>query len=419
MPLPTCAVLSVGDELVLGQTIDTNSAWLSEQLSAVGIESAAHATVGDDQAAVVETLQFLAKRHSAVIISGGLGPTEDDLTRQALAELLQSPLELRADWLGQLRTFFEARGRPMPERNAVQAMIPAGAELIWNDAGTAAGVAATWEGCRLFAVPGVPKEMKKMVREKVLPRLAELAGGRAVISTMLNTFGLGESDIAERLGELMARGRNPSIGTTVSRGIVSVRVNSRGESLADAQEMLLASVTEVRDRLGTLIFSENDRSLPEAVAPTLITEGLTVTTAESCTGGLIATMLTDVPGSSGYFKQGFVTYSNEAKTAMLGVPAELLAKHGAVSEPVVRAMAEGARQRTGADVALAVSGIAGPSGETENKPVGTVHVALSDVQGVWARRYVFPGDRPMVRDRTAKTALALLRYRLLGETPPF
>lgn len=420
-------ILSIGDELVLGQTVDTNSAWLSRELAAVGCDIAAHATVADNQRAIEEAVRAAASRCDVLLISGGLGPTEDDLTRQALAEVLKEPLELNQGWVTHLEDYFRQRGRRMPAANRIQAMIPRGATMIENTAGTAPGIDARYttgdlkRSCRIFVMPGVPKEMKIMFARDVLPHIRTSAGGAAILSRTLHTFGLGESAVAEKLGELMRRDRNPSVGTTVSGGIVSLRINARFASVVHASEELARTEAECRSALGNLVFGHDEQTLQEAVLQLLAqaTPAPTVTTAESCTGGLLAKMLTDVAGSSRFFQRGWVTYSNESKQELLGVDPELIRGHGAVSEPVARAMAAGARERAGADYALAISGIAGPDGGTPAKPVGTVCIALADEAGSDARTFNFPGDREWVRDRSAKMALGLLRYRLLGVRAPF
>ena len=281
---------------------------------------------------------------------------------------------------------------------------------------------------RIFVMPGVPKEMKAMFLRDVLPHIREQAGGAVILSRTLHTFGLGESAIAELLGDLMRRDKNPSVGTTVARGVVSLRVNARFPSREKALQELNQMADACRAALGDLIYGEDEQSLQQVVAELLIqrnteaakqNKSFTVTTAESCTGGLLAAMLTDTSGSSAYFRQGFVTYANEAKRELLAVPQEMLEQHGAVSEQVVTSMATGARQRTGAQVALAISGIAGPTGGTPEKPVGTVWIALASEAGIAARRFLFAGDREMIRDRSAKMALTMLRFHLLNKPMPF
>ncbi len=419
-------ILSIGDELVLGQTVDTNSAWISQQLASVGCDIAAHLTVSDDQSAVEQAMLESVGRCDFLIISGGIGPTEDDLTRQALAVVMNEPLELNDTWLKRLEGFFAARGRPMPAINRIQAMIPRGARMIDNSAGTAAGIDATYQSgdlknnCRIFVMPGVPKEMKIMFAREVLPHIRAAGAGACIVSRTLHTYGLGESTIAEKLGDLMRRGRNPSVGTTVSEGQVSIRVNSRSPSEPQACEQLEQTVAACRAALGTLIFGQDDQTLAQVVSDHLsnLPGPPQLAVAESATGGLLAAMLTDPPAST-FFSRGWVVYSPQSKTDLLGIPREFIEKHGIVSEPVALAMAASAREGAKADLALSITGIAGPDGGTPETPVGTTCIGLSYAQGSRARTFKFPGDREMVRDRAAKMALTLLRFHLLGESPPF
>jgi nicotinamide-nucleotide amidase len=430
-------ILSVGDELILGQTVDTNSAWMSQQLAAVGVPVAAHLTVPDDQRAIEQAMLESVGRCDFLLISGGIGPTEDDLTRQALAAVLGQPLEVDGTWLRELEGFFEKRGRAMPAMNRVQAMIPRGATMLFNHAGSAAGIDATYRSgdqktiCRVFVMPGVPKEMKAMFARDVLPHVAEASCGAVILSRTLHTYGLGESAVGERLDELMRRDRNPSVGTTVSEGQVSVRVNARFPSCDEAQRELASTVAACRAALGDLVYGEDGDDLPNVVGDLL--RGLrrgesgnddddarpTVATAESCTGGLLAKMLTDVAGSGDYFGRGWVTYDAEAKAEVLGVGFKMIREQGLVSEAVAVAMATGARQRADATYGIGVTGVAGPTGGTAETPVGTTCIAVVHDDGFLARTFNFPGDREMIRDRAAKMALTMLRFQLLGRKLPF
>ena len=422
-------ILSVGDELVLGQTVDTNSAWMSQQLAAAGCEIAGHQTVADDQPAIEAAIHDNCRRADFLIVSGGIGPTPDDLTRQALAAALGVPLESDAGWLTHMtERYWARRGVAMPASNAVQAMLPNGSTLIDNPNGTAAGIDAVYQSgdlkstCRVFVMPGVPKEMKAMFAAHVLPAVSAAGGGAAIRSAILHTFGQGESAVSESLGELMRRGRNPSVGTTIAGGIVSLRVNSRFGSALEAQAKLDETVAACRAAVGDLIYGRDGQSLPSAVLGLLKGDrNQTVATAESCTGGLLAKMLTDEPGSSAHFTQGWVTYSNLSKYERLGVPEDVINVYGAVSEPVVEKMAKAARRLAKSDFALAISGVAGPDGGSPTKPVGTVCISLAraypadKLNSLYATRtFQFPGDRDMIRDRSAKMALTMLRYQLLG-----
>lgn len=412
-------ILSIGDELTLGQTVDTNSAWVSAQLAGHGITTQAHQTVADDKRAIEQAIRWACSEADLVIISGGIGPTEDDLTRFALADAMGVGLVEHAGAMRTLEDFFRGRGRPMPEKNRVQAMLPQGATLIPNANGTAPGMRCRVGRAEVFVVPGVPREMRPMVIETILPATAALNGsGQTILTAKINTFGAGESTVAERLGDLMDRQRNPVVGTTVSDGIVSVRVRAEYADNAEAGRACEATCATVESALGPIVFGRNEQTLQQAVVELLRERGQTVATAESCTGGLIGAMLTEVPGSSAAYAGGWVTYSNDMKMKQLGVDAGTLAAEGAVSEAVVKALASGALERSGATLAIAVSGIAGPDGGTADKPVGTVWFALARREGqavhTEARQALLPGQREVVRDRAAKCALQWLRFHLLG-----
>lgn len=408
-------LLSIGDELILGQTVDTNAAWLSAELARVGIRVCEHITVGDDQHAIAEHFRRAAEKVDAVIATGGLGPTDDDLTRHGLAEVLGTALELNADVLEKLKAFFVRIGHPMADTNRIQAMVPRGATVLPNPVGTACGLLGRLGSTDIFVMPGVPREMKQMFAEQVLPRLRERGGAQgALLTRCLHTYGEGESTVAQRLGDLMTRARNPVVNCTVSGGVVSLRINAHAETVAAAAAMISPVEQALRKRLGDLIYGADDQTLPEVVGRLLTERKQTVSVAESCTGGWISKLLTDIPGSSQYYLNGWVVYSNQGKTDFLGVEPELIGRYGVVSEPVVAALAESARSKSGADIGIAVSGIAGPTGGTEQKPVGMVCLALTNSPQTHTHCLTFPGDRERVRLRASLTALNLLRLKLLN-----
>ncbi|MAE64405.1 MAG: competence/damage-inducible protein A [Phycisphaeraceae bacterium] len=413
-------ILSIGDELVLGQTVDTNSAYLSGKLAELGIGTVYHATVADDQDAIARAILRAAKDANLVLISGGLGPTEDDLTRQALAQAMGVGLVEHAESIKAIEQRMMRAGRTMPPRNRVQALHPEGSNVIENTCGTAPGIHARIGDAEIFVTPGVPKELYVMFERSILPRLdPQQATRQVILTTKVNTFGLGESAVAERLGDLADRNRNPVVGTTVSQATVAVRIRSEFEDGSDARRQLDDTIRAVEHRLGALVFGRDDTTIQQSLVSLLAERGLIMATAESCTGGLIGKMVTDVPGSSDVYHGGWVTYSYAAKSHQLGVPEALLQQHGAVCEPVAEAMATGALERSGADLALAITGIAGPGGGSEAKPVGTVWIALADrtsgdAPHVMAVRFVLPGDRESVRQRSAKCALQMARFHLLG-----
>lgn len=413
-------VVSIGTELTLGQTLDTNAAWVARQLAACGVRCRRHVTVPDEIEPIREALVAAGRASDVIIATGGLGPTADDLTRQALAEAAGSALIEDAAALAQIREFFRRRGREMPERNRVQALRPESGRIIENPCGTAPGVALRVGRAQCFALPGVPSEMRAMFERDVAPHLRRGAAGGVIRSRVLQTTGLPESELGARIADLMTRGRNPEVGTTADLGVIGVRINATAESPAAADALLDAAEREIRSRLCDAVFGQDDETLASAVGRLLAERGATVCTAESCTGGMIGAALTDVSGSSRYFRGAIIAYADEVKTAALGVPPETIASCGAVSEPVARAMANGARDRLGATYALAVTGIAGPTGGTAEKPVGLVYVALAGPRGTVVREHRFGEDsgRHAIRVRTVRAALAALRLELLGERPP-
>jgi nicotinamide-nucleotide amidase len=406
-------IMSVGSELLLGALVDTNSAWLSQRLAEIGIAVVRHVTVGDDLQAICEAIQEATQRAKLVLISGGLGPTEDDRTRQALAAAMQVPLELHEPSLRAVQAFFKRRGRIMPEVNQIQAMFPQGSEPIENTCGTAPGVAASVAQAKVFVMPGVPAEMKTMFDRSVLPRLRAEGTAAVLLTETLHCFGLGESSIGERIRDLMQPRQPVAVGTAVSGGVITIRITAR-ERPDQARQMVEQTAREVRARLGELVFGQGQDTLATAAARLLVAHGKTVATAESCTGGLVAKYLTDVPGSSGYFLGSIVAYANEAKSGLLGVDAGRMASRGAVSEEVAEAMAVACREKLGSDLAVGITGIAGPTGATLDKPVGLVYVALVDAAGCEVAEHRFTQqDRWAVRERAALTALNMIRLRLL------
>ena len=383
-----------------------------------------HLTVADDHAALAAAFRQAVALEAAspdpapglVIASGGLGPTEDDLTREALAEAMGVGLEVDEEALAAVRAFFDGIGKTMPPRNEIQAHKPVGSRFLANPNGTAPGIHAVLDGVHVYVTPGVPREMRAMVEETILPEvLGQAGGGRALVTSKVNTFGLGESDVSQQLATLMARGGNPTVGTTVANGYCSVRLRAEAAGPAEAEAMTQKVAAEVEATLGAACFGRDDATLEGETVRLLLDRGLTISTAESCTGGLVAEMITRVPGSSGCCRGGWVTYDNAMKSAELGVSTEALETHGAVSAEVVRQMAAGAREHAKTDFALALSGVAGPGGGTDDKPVGLVWIALAGGAGVKAWSGRFRGDRRTIRDRAAKCALQLLRLRVLGE----
>jgi nicotinamide-nucleotide amidase len=408
-------VFTVGDELLRGEIVDSNKAFLSERLLRLDLETGRHVTAPDEAGAIEEVMREAVRRARVVLVSGGLGPTRDDITTEVAARALGRKLVRNAEVLEGIRGFFQSVGREMTENNAKQADFPEGAEILPNPIGTAPGFMLEAQGALLFFMPGVPRELYRMVDEQVLPRIAaRLSGDRLVRSTILRTFGMGESTLDRELMDLATDDPDVTLGFRTQFPDNLVRVVARAPSEEVAEAKLAGVVEEIRRRLGPVVLGEGERSLAEIVAELLLEKGKTVAVAESCTGGLLTGALTDIPGSSGYLLEGVVTYSNASKVRELGVPHELLEQHGAVSEEVAAAMAKGVRDRSGADLGLATTGVAGPSGGSAEKPVGTVVFGLSDAEGTVVHRYQLMRDRSRNRELAVHVGLEWIRRRVLG-----
>ncbi len=416
--MPTRAeVIAIGSELVSGQGLDTNSQWLSRELEGVGIPVAFHTTIGDQLDDNMAAFRIAAGRAELVVVTGGLGPTQDDLTREALAAAAGVSLREDAASLEAIRTMFARRHRPMADRNKVQALFPEGAEPLPNRVGTAPGIWMELGPTTYACLPGIPSEMRVMFVEQVLPRIRRRGWiNRIIIERKINLFGRGESDIEADAFDLTARGRVPEVGITAHDATISFRI--RGEGISEEEALLQTEATAalIRERFGDLVLGEGAIDVPQAVVAQLERTGTTLATAESCTGGLIAQLLTSIAGVSAFYLGGVVSYSNAAKATLLDVPAALLESHGAVSPEVAVAMARGARARLGADLAVTATGVAGPSGGTAEKPVGLVYLGLATAAGVETRRLDMGPEQPrdIIQRRSAKIALNWVRFTLLS-----
>ena len=409
----TAEIIAIGSELLAPDRMDTNSLWLTDQLNRLGIEVKLKTVVGDDDSRLEEAIKDAVKRSKVVITTGGLGPTEDDITRKVAARALGRRLFLDEVVLEEIRTRFQTFGVTMPERNSRQAMVIDGAEVLPNPNGTAPGLLLDQDGTAVALLPGPPKEMRPMFENYIQPRLAEKAGNLRVLRRVLRVAGMGESAVDEKIAPIYTRYENPQTTILFNQSEIEVQLTARGRTEADAEALLDKLSEELEERLGHSIFAFRGEKMEEIVGLRLSVSGYTLAVAESCTGGLIAQRLTDVPGSSKYFIESVVAYSNEAKTRTLGVEPALLLEHGAVSAQVAEAMAEGMRRRAGTDFGLSVTGIAGPSGGTEEKPVGLVFIALASEALTEHRKFKLPGDRQLIRWRASQAALDLLRRRLI------
>jgi len=400
--------LSIGDELIRGAILDRHAGWFADRFESLGCRLVEHRTVGDDRAGIARSFRELAAMSDLLVATGGLGPTTDDLTRDALAEALGDVLVTDDAAMKRLEANAAARGRNLTESNRRQALRPTRARCLSNSNGTAPGLEVELDGCRILVLPGPPHEMHPMFEANVVAGL-DIDPGREEGIT-INAFGLPESRAGELLGPILDRDRDPLVGIKVSRSVLDASVRGRGvEPVAGEIERLWHPFA----------FGRGESTLQSVVGELLAARGMTVATAESCTGGLIGGRLTEVAGSSSWYLGGAVTYADEAKHRQLGVPMSLIESHGAVSEEVAVLMALECARRFGADCALSTTGIAGPGGGSEEKPVGTVWIGLCIANGqrplAFAKRFVFPGDRDWVRDRTVKSALQMLRLRLLDE----
>jgi nicotinamide-nucleotide amidase len=404
-------IVAVGTEILLGDITDTNSAFIAGELAPLGIDLYWMSVVGDNMGRLVEVLRRAWDRSDLILLTGGLGPTEDDITREGIARMLGEELTVDPELEKWLRGFFSSRGYPMPERNIKQATLIPSAQAVHNARGTAPGWWVQREGTVLVTMPGVPVELQQMWQEQVLPRVKDLLGGDIILSRTIKTLGMAEAAVDETLSPLLSS-TNPTIGIYSKMDGIHIRITAKGKGEAAVREVLSAMETRVRELLGDRVWGVDEQTLEGVVGELLTQKGLTLATMESCTGGLLANYITDAPGSSRYFKGGAVTYTNQMKVAM-GVPPALIEEHGAVSPQVAEAMARAARERLGGDVGVAITGVAGP-GEMEGKPRGTVHIGIvaGDQAVTFSHRYGFP--RPQVKRWAALGAMFQLRRILLS-----
>ncbi len=404
-------IICIGTELLLGQIVDTNAAFLAQELAGLGIDLYHKTTVGDNLGRAVATLRHAWDRSEIVIVSGGLGPTQDDLTREAVAALIGEELEFNPEAWEQVTAFFRKAQRPLPESNRRQAMFPPSGRIIPNPFGTAPGLLVESQGRYLAALPGVPYELKGIwgaTLRSYFQNVLAAEGNPILTSRTLRMVGIGEAAMEERVIDLIQTQTNPTIAPYAGRGEVSLRITAKGDNEAENQALIAAMVEQVSERLGQYIYGVDADNLESAIGRLLLRRGWKLALAESCTGGLMAHRITNIPGSSAYYLGGVNSYSNALKTGLLGVTQATLQAHGAVSPETAQAMAAGIRRVTGAEVGLSATGIAGPDGGSSDKPVGLVYLGLEGPGFSRVEKRIFPLDRIGNKESAAQAGLVLL-----------
>jgi nicotinamide-nucleotide amidase len=406
-------IIAIGSELLMPQFRDTNSLYLTEQLNAIGIPVQMKTIVGDEETYLEQAVRGAMDRTPILITIGGLGPTEDDLTRKVVARVLQRQLVLNDDILARLQRRYKNRGIEMPPNNARQALVPTGAEILENKNGTAPGLWLRTEKNHVILLPGPPSELKPMFEASCVPKLHEMAGGVAIARLLFRTACLFESALDQRIAPIYTRYKNIETTVLARPGQVEVRLTARGKNKEEAERLVSELGDQIDRELHEYIFTRSEQTLEQVVGELLTAKNATISVAESCTGGLLAHRLTNVSGSSRYFMSGIVTYSNESKMELAGIPPLLLEMQGAVSAEVAQGLAECVRQRANTTIGVGITGIAGPTGGSEAKPVGTVHVAVALPTGTVQRQFLFPGDRERIRWQASQAGLDMVRRELL------
>jgi nicotinamide-nucleotide amidase len=406
-------IIAIGSELLTPGFSDTNSSYLTEQLNGLGITVTMKSIVGDDENYLEHAVQGALSRTPILLTVGGLGPTEDDVTKKVVARVLRRQLVLDDGTLARIEKLFKSRGLTMAPNNARQALILTGADILDNEHGTAPGLWIADEKNHVVLLPGPPSELKPMFENKCLPRFHRLAGGIGLARRIFRTTGLGESSLDARIAPIYTPYKNIETTILAKPGQVDVRLTARGKTAEDAERQVSELADLIERSLEDFIFASSEQSLEEVVGMFLLLKNATIALAESCTGGLVAERLTDVPGSSQYFMSGVVCYSNASKMALAGIPPLLLEMQGAVSEEVARGLAEGIRDSTRTTIGVGITGVAGPGGGSDEKPVGTVHIAVTSPFETVHRRFHFPGDRRRVRWQASQAALDMARRALM------
>lgn len=415
-------IIAVGSELLTPDRVDTNSLFLTEKLNALGIEVRLKTVVGDDRQCLTAVVRSALVRSRLIILTGGLGPTEDDINREVVAEVLGRNLREVLEIRRSVEERFARLGRPMPENNLRQALVPEGGEWLKNNHGTAPGIWVEHDGKTIILLPGPPRELEPMFEDQCKPRLERVAPRQRILMRIYKVVGLAESEVDRRIAGIYKAYQNPVTTILTTPGAIEVHLRGRAASEEEAEAIVAELGDKIELTLGDHVFSTRGESMEEVVGMYLVMRQKTVAVAESCTGGLLSERLTRVPGSSNFFVGGVVCYSNDLKTRLASVPAKLIEDNGAVSKPVAQALAEGIRTRTGASLGVGITGIAGPTGGTPDKPIGLVYVALADDRGTQVREFRFPGGRERIRLWASQAALEMIRRAVRGrvsevETP--
>ena len=409
--MAVCELISVGTEILLGDILNTDAQFLSIELAKLGISVIHQSTVGDNRERLLEQLNEAAKRSDIIILSGGLGPTPDDLTKEVCCEFFGKEMLLHEPTVEKIRNYFSAKGMEMTQNNLKQAMFPKDSVIFPNNNGTAPGMAIEKDGIHILVLPGPPRELKPMFKDSALPYLMRFSD-KIIVSHNIRTFGIGESAMAEKVNDLFDS-ENPTVAPYAKDGEALLRVTAMAGTKDEAEELCKPVISEICSRLGDYVYGLDYSCIEEAVVKMLKSRNLKVATAESCTGGLIAKRITDISGSSQIFECGIVSYANEIKHKVLGVSADDLEKYGAISEPVAKQMAQGALRVSGADIAVSVTGIAGPESDSTNKPVGLIYIGLADKDNVWVKELrTSRNDRSYNRYVSASNAFNMIRLYL-------
>ncbi len=405
-------IIAVGSEMLTPHGTDTNSLYLTGKLNSLGIEVRFKTVVGDDPTRLADVFQTALRRSGLVILTGGLGPTEDDITRNVVAGVLDRPLRENAGVRGRIEKRLQRLGRNMPANNLRQALVPEGADWLENANGTAPGIWVEHDGIIIVLLPGPPWELEAIFESSCLPRLARVAGQERIRARVYKIVGLPESEVDHRIAPIYTAYRNPTTTILAKLGLIEVHLRARSATEEDAEALLSEVGDKIEVTLGDHVFSTHGESLEEVVGMYLVMKQQTLAVAESCTGGLLSERITRIPGSSNFFLGGVVCYSNRLKSQLAGVPAAFIEQYGAVSKPVAQALSEGIRKRTEAAIGVGITGVAGPGGGTTEKPVGLVFVGLTDTRGTSVREFRFPGNRERVRYWASQMALEMIRRRV-------